>query len=38
MDFQYLIGLVGMAAFAITAVLAVAPRGIDIYSACFWGS
>ncbi len=37
MDFQYLIGLVGMAAFAITAVLAVAPRGIDIYSACVLG-
>lgn len=34
---QYLLGMAGTIAFAVTAVLAVAPRGIDLFGACVMG-
>jgi len=37
MDTFYLLGMAGTVAFAVTAVLAVAPRGIDLFGACVMG-
>lgn len=34
---QYLLGMVGTIAFAVTGVLAVTPRGIDLFGACVLG-
>ena len=34
---QYLLGMAGTVAFAVTAVLAVTPRGIDLFGACVMG-
>ncbi|QDT45918.1 hypothetical protein Pan241w_60460 [Gimesia alba] len=34
---QYLLGMVGTVAFAVTGVLAVTPRGIDLFGACVLG-
>lgn len=36
-NLQYLLGIAGTVAFAVTAVLAVTPRGIDLYGACVMG-
>jgi len=36
-NLQYFLGMAGTAAFAITAVLAVTPRGIDLFGACVMG-
>jgi len=36
-DQQYLLGMAGTAAFAVTAVCAVTPRGIDLFGACVMG-
>ena len=36
-DLSYWIGMAGTVAFAVTAVLAVAPRGIDLFGACVMG-
>jgi uncharacterized membrane protein YeiH len=36
-DFQDLIQIAGTVAFAVTAVLAVAPKGIDLFGACVMG-
>jgi len=35
--FQYVLGMAGTVAFAVTAVWAVAPRGIDMWGACVMG-
>ncbi len=37
MDLQYLLGLAGTVAFAVTAVLAVTPKGIDLFGAVVMG-
>lgn len=37
MNLQYLLGMAGTVAFAVTAVLAVTPKGIDLFGACFMG-
>jgi uncharacterized membrane protein YeiH len=34
---EYLLGMAGTVAFAVTAVLAVTPRGIDVFGACVMG-
>jgi len=36
-NLQYLLGMAGTVAFAVTAVLAVTPRGIDLFGACVMG-
>lgn len=36
-DFTYLLGMAGTVAFAVTAVLAVIPKGIDLFGACVMG-
>jgi uncharacterized membrane protein YeiH len=36
-QFSYLLGLAGTVAFSVTAVLAVTPKGIDIFGACVMG-
>jgi len=36
-DLQYLLGMAGTVAFAVTAVLAVTPRGVDLFGACVLG-
>jgi len=36
-ELQYLLGMAGTVAFAVTAVLAVTPRGIDLFGACVMG-
>jgi len=36
-NLSYWIGMVAIVAFAVTAVLAVAPRGIDVFGACVMG-
>lgn len=37
MDLQYLLGMAGTVAFAVTAVLAVTPKGIDVFGALVMG-
>jgi len=37
MELQYLLGMAGTVAFAVTAVLAVTPRGVDLFGACVMG-
>lgn len=34
---EYFLGMAGIVAFAVTAVLAVTPRGIDPFAACIIG-
>lgn len=36
-EFNYLLAMAGIVAFAVTAVLAVVPRGIDLFGACVMG-
>ncbi len=36
-DFPYFLGMAGTVAFAVTAVLAVIPKGIDLFGACVMG-
>jgi len=36
-ELQYLLGMAGTVAFAVTAVLAVTPRGVDLFGACVMG-
>jgi len=36
-ELNYLLGMAGTVAFAVTAVLAVTPRGIDLFGACVMG-
>jgi len=36
-EFSYMIGMAGTVAFAVTAVLAVIPKGIDLFGACVMG-
>jgi len=36
-EFNYMLGMAGTVAFAVTAVLAVTPRGIDMFGACVMG-
>ena len=36
-EFNYIIGMAGTVAFAVTAVLAVIPKGIDLFGACVMG-
>ena len=36
-EFSYLLGMAGTVAFAVTAVLAVLPKGIDLFGACVMG-
>lgn len=36
-DLQYLLGMIGVFAFAVTAVLAVLPKGIELFGACVLG-
>ncbi|GGZ74435.1 trimeric intracellular cation channel family protein [Algibacter mikhailovii] len=36
-DLSYLLGMLGTIAFAVTAVLAVIPKGIDVFGACVMG-
>jgi len=36
-DFLYLLGMAGTVAFSVTAVLAVTPKGIDLFGACVMG-
>jgi uncharacterized membrane protein YeiH len=36
-ELQYLLGMAGTVAFAVTAVCAVTPRGIDVFGACVMG-
>lgn len=36
-ELSYLLGMAGTVAFAVTAVLAVTPRGIDLFGACVMG-
>lgn len=36
-ELSYLLGMAGTVAFAVTAVLAVTPRGIDVFGACVMG-
>lgn len=36
-EFSYIIGMAGTVAFAVTAVLAVIPKGIDLFGACVMG-
>ncbi|WP_417393972.1 trimeric intracellular cation channel family protein [Gimesia chilikensis] len=36
-DLQYILGMIGTVAFAVTGVLAVSPRGIDFFGACVLG-
>ena len=36
-EFQYFVGMAGTVAFAVTAVLAVTPKGIDLFGACVMG-
>jgi uncharacterized membrane protein YeiH len=36
-ELQYLLGMAGTVAFAVTAVCAVTPRGIDLFGACVMG-
>jgi len=36
-QFSYMIGMAGTVAFAVTAVLAVIPKGIDLFGACVMG-
>ncbi|PWJ38541.1 trimeric intracellular cation channel family protein [Sediminitomix flava] len=36
-EFYYLLGMIGIVAFAVTAVLAVIPKGIDLFGACVMG-
>lgn len=37
LDWEYLLGMLGIIAFACTAVLAVIPKGIDLFGACVLG-
>jgi len=37
LEFQYLLGMAGTVAFSVTAVLAVTPKGIDLFGACVMG-
>ncbi|MEQ9071848.1 MAG: trimeric intracellular cation channel family protein [Gimesia chilikensis] len=36
-DLQYILGMIGTVAFAVTGVLAVSPRGVDFFGACVLG-
>ena len=36
-ELHYLLGMAGAVAFAVTAVCAVTPKGIDVFGACIMG-